>query len=169
MKIAADVMPQRFGTSIALAFRLALREMRGGLKGFYIFLACIALGTAAIAGVNSLSQSITGSISSQGRELLAGDIRFQLNNRVATDEEKSFLDASGTLSQSSSLRVDGAPAGWFQSGSGRTQGGRWRLSALWHRAERACSTHCNKSCQGWRAVRWPGSTAAARTAGHQGW
>ncbi len=38
------------------ALRLALREMRGGLRGFYIFLACIALGTAAIAGVNSLSR-----------------------------------------------------------------------------------------------------------------
>jgi len=104
MRIAADIIPQRFSTSIALAFRLALREMRGGLKGFYIFLACIALGTAAIAGVNSLSQSITGSIASQGRELLAGDIRFQLNNRVATDEEKTFLDGTGSLSLSSSLR-----------------------------------------------------------------
>ncbi len=78
-----------------LALRLALREMRGGLKGFYIFLACIALGTAAIAGVNSLSQSITATIASQGRELLAGDIRFELNNRVATAEERAFLDGLG--------------------------------------------------------------------------
>ena len=49
------------------ALRLALREMRGGLRGFYIFLACIALGTAAIAGVNSLSQSISETIASQGQ------------------------------------------------------------------------------------------------------
>ncbi len=92
------------GFRLGLAFRLALREMRGGLKGFYIFLACVALGTAAIAGVNSLSQSITGSIASQGRELLAGDIRFELNNRVATDEEKAFIDSLGTVAVSSSLR-----------------------------------------------------------------
>jgi putative ABC transport system permease protein len=92
------------GFRLGLAFRLALREMRGGLKGFYIFLACVALGTAAIAGVNSLSQSITGSIASQGRELLAGDIRFELNNRVATDEEKAFIDDLGTVAVSSSLR-----------------------------------------------------------------
>lgn len=92
------------GFRFGLAFRLALREMRGGLKGFYIFLACVALGTAAIAGVNSLSQSITGSIASQGRELLAGDIRFELNNRVATDEEKAFIDDLGTVAVSSSLR-----------------------------------------------------------------
>ncbi len=89
---------------VGLAFRLALREMRGGLKGFYIFLACVALGTAAIAGVNSLSQSITGSIASQGRELLAGDIRFELNNRVATPEEKAFIDDMGTVAVSAGLR-----------------------------------------------------------------
>jgi len=92
------------GFRLGLAFRLALREMRGGLKGFYIFLACVALGTAAIAGVNSLSQSITGSIASQGRELLAGDIRFELNNRVATDEEKAFIDSLGSVAVSSGLR-----------------------------------------------------------------
>ncbi|KQT07130.1 ABC transporter permease [Rhizobium sp. Leaf386] len=92
------------GLRLNLALRLALREMRGGLKGFYIFLACVALGTAAIAGVNSLSQSITGSIASQGRELLAADIRFELNNRVATDEEKAFLESMGTVAVSSGLR-----------------------------------------------------------------
>ncbi|WP_312365400.1 ABC transporter permease [Ensifer sp.] len=87
-----------------LALRLALREMRGGLKGFYIFLACIALGTAAIAGVNSLSQSITATIASQGQALLAGDIRFELNNRVATSEERAFLDGLGPVSVSAGLR-----------------------------------------------------------------
>ncbi|TCP87805.1 putative ABC transport system permease protein [Rhizobium sp. PP-CC-2G-626] len=89
---------------LSLALRLALREMRGGLSGFYIFLACIALGTAAIAGVNSLSQAITGSIASQGQALLAGDIRFELNNRLANTEEKSFLDGAGDVSLTSGLR-----------------------------------------------------------------
>lgn len=87
-----------------LALRLALREMRGGLKGFYIFLACIALGTAAIAGVNSLSQSITATIASQGQTLLAGDIRFELNNRVATTDERAYLDGLGTVAESAGLR-----------------------------------------------------------------
>ncbi|MBB3313519.1 putative ABC transport system permease protein [Rhizobium sp. BK196] len=89
---------------ISLAFRLALRELRGGLKGFYIFLACIALGTAAIAAVNSVSQSITDTIASQGQELLAGDIRFELNNREATPEEMNFLRGLGEVSVSTGLR-----------------------------------------------------------------
>ncbi|ASY64675.1 ABC transporter, permease protein, putative [Sinorhizobium sojae CCBAU 05684] len=87
-----------------LAFRLALREMRGGLRGFYIFLACIALGTAAIAGVNSLSHSISATIDSQGQELLAADIRFELDNRVATSEERAYLDGLGRISVSAGLR-----------------------------------------------------------------
>ncbi|KKZ88660.1 ABC transporter permease (involved in lysophospholipase L1 biosynthesis) [Rhizobium phaseoli Ch24-10] len=88
----------------ALAFRLALRELRGGVRGFYIFLACIALGTGAIAAVNSVSQSITDTIASQGQELLAGDVRFELNNREATAEEMAFLESLGTVSVSTGLR-----------------------------------------------------------------
>ncbi|MDX3927534.1 MAG: ABC transporter permease [Shinella sp.] len=89
---------------LLLAIRLALREMRGGLRGFYIFLACIALGTAAIAGVNSVSSAITRSIAAQGQTLLAGDVRFELNNRVATGEERAYFDSLGTVSLSSGLR-----------------------------------------------------------------
>lgn len=89
---------------IAISFRLALREMRGGLAGFYIFLACIALGTGAIAAVNSVSRAITDAIASQGQEILAGDVRFELNNREATGEERAFLDSLGQVSVSTSLR-----------------------------------------------------------------
>ncbi|MBY5332548.1 ABC transporter permease [Rhizobium leguminosarum] len=89
---------------VSLAFRLALRELRGGIRGFYIFLACIALGTGAIAAVNSVSQSITDTIASQGQELLAGDIRFELNNREASPQEIGFLDGLGTVSVSTGLR-----------------------------------------------------------------
>ncbi|SCB60282.1 putative ABC transport system permease protein [Rhizobium aethiopicum] len=89
---------------ISLALRLALRELRGGVRGFYIFLACIALGTGAIAAVNSVSQSITDTIASQGQELLAGDVRFELNNREATPAELGFLEGLGTVSVSTGLR-----------------------------------------------------------------
>ncbi|MBY3527903.1 ABC transporter permease [Rhizobium laguerreae] len=89
---------------VSLAFRLALRELRGGIRGFYIFLACIALGTGAIAAVNSVSQSITDTIASQGQELLAGDVRFELNNREATPQEIGFLEGPGSVSLSTGLR-----------------------------------------------------------------
>ncbi|SFB25590.1 putative ABC transport system permease protein [Rhizobium sp. NFR07] len=89
---------------LSIAFRLALREMRGGLGGFYIFLGCIALGTGAIATVNSVSTAITGAISSQGQSLLAGDLRFELNNREASEPETAFLEGLGEVSVSTGLR-----------------------------------------------------------------
>lgn len=91
-------------SSLRLALRLAVREMRGGLSGFYIFLACIALGTGAIAAVNSVSRTITDAIASQGQTLLAGDIRFELNNREASSQERAFLDSLGKVSVSTGLR-----------------------------------------------------------------
>ncbi|OLP42760.1 ABC transporter permease [Rhizobium oryziradicis] len=93
-----------FMQRLRTAFRLALREMRGGLKGFYIFLACIALGTGAIAAVNSISTAITRSIATQGQSLLGADIRFELNNREANQQEADFLRALGVVSTSTGLR-----------------------------------------------------------------
>jgi putative ABC transport system permease protein len=89
---------------LRISLRLALREMRGGLKGFYIFLACIALGTAAIGTVNSVAGAITDAIAGQGQQLLAGDIRFELNNREADQQERAFIDGLGKVSVSTGLR-----------------------------------------------------------------
>ena len=89
---------------LPLAFRLALREMRGGLRGFYIFILCILLGTAAIAGVNSVARSMTGAIDAQGRDILAADIRFGLKNREASPEERAYIESLGTVQLSTNLR-----------------------------------------------------------------
>ena len=44
--------------SLSLARRFATRELRGGLQGFRLFLACLALGVAAIAAVGTVRASI---------------------------------------------------------------------------------------------------------------
>ncbi|RWC07387.1 MAG: ABC transporter permease, partial [Mesorhizobium sp.] len=88
--------------TLKLAVRFSLREMRGGLSGFLIFLACIALGVAAIGGVNSVAQAITAGVANQGQTLLGGDLRFQLNQRGTTPAERGFLDRLGTISHSAS-------------------------------------------------------------------
>lgn len=90
--------------TLKLAFRFSLREMRGGLSGFMIFLACIALGVAAIGGVNSVAQAITAGVANQGQTLLGGDIRFQINQRDTSQAERSFLDGLGTVSRSTNMR-----------------------------------------------------------------
>jgi putative ABC transport system permease protein len=58
--------------------RFALRELRGGLHGFRIFVACIALGVMAIAGVGSFSRSLTDGLARDGRVILGGDLAFTL-------------------------------------------------------------------------------------------
>ena len=80
---------------LPLVLRLALRELRGGLKGFGIFLACIALGVAAIAGVSSLSRSLTEGIGREGRRILGGDMAFSLLQREANAAERAFLASQG--------------------------------------------------------------------------
>ena len=42
----------------ATGWRLARRELRGGVRGLRIVLACLALGVAAIAAVGTLRASI---------------------------------------------------------------------------------------------------------------
>ncbi len=76
----------------ALAWRLARREMRSGLKGFRIFLACLALGVAAIAAVGSLSAAIMAGLATESRALLGGDVEVRLINRQASPEQRAYLE-----------------------------------------------------------------------------
>lgn len=87
-----------------LPLRYALREMRGGLSGFVIFIICIALGVGAIGGVNSVARSITDSVARQGQTLLGGDLRFELNQREASETELAFLKQQGELAISAGMR-----------------------------------------------------------------
>ena len=85
--------------------RLALRELRSGLSGFGVFLACIALGVAAIAGVASISRSLSDGLGREGRRILGGDLAYNLINREATQPERAALGAEGRLDVVASLRA----------------------------------------------------------------
>ncbi|MEH2593040.1 ABC transporter permease [Bradyrhizobium sp. AZCC 1721] len=89
----------------SLAPRYALRELRGGLRGFYVFIACIALGVMAIAGVGSVAASLSEGLTREGRTLLGGDVAFSLIQREAKPEELAFLRARGQVSVAAALRV----------------------------------------------------------------
>jgi putative ABC transport system permease protein len=93
------------GPRIPLTLRLAFRELRGGLSGFAVFLACIALGVAAIAGVASISRSLTDGLGREGARILGGDLTYSLINRAATPEERAALDAQGRVSVVTTLRA----------------------------------------------------------------
>ncbi|MTW18100.1 FtsX-like permease family protein [Rhodoplanes serenus] len=88
-----------------LLARLALRDLRGGLSGFGVFIACMALGVMTIAGVASVSRSLTDGIGRQGRAILGGDLSFTLVQREASEAERAFMAASGDLSVAAALRA----------------------------------------------------------------
>jgi putative ABC transport system permease protein len=87
------------------AVRLARRELRGGVGGFRIFLACLVLGVGAIAAIGSLSAAVEAGIRADARILLGGDVSARLVYRPANDAERRFLAASGTMSESAKLRA----------------------------------------------------------------
>src|SRR5436305_1890348 len=88
-----------------LALRYALRELRGGLRGFYVFIACIALGVMAIAGVGSVAASLSEGLTREGRTLLGGDAAFSLIQREAKPEEVAFLRTRGEVSVAAAMRA----------------------------------------------------------------
>ena len=93
-----------FWRSIALPVRFAARDLRGGLAGLRILIACIALGVGAIVGVNSLSRSLGEGLSREGRVILGADASFSLIHRELADDERAFLARRGTLSTIAYLR-----------------------------------------------------------------
>ena len=82
----------------AVAWRLARRELRGGTRGFRIFLACIVLGVAAISGVGSLAEALRAGLAGNARALLGADVELRVAARGATNDQLAWLrDNSETL------------------------------------------------------------------------
>jgi putative ABC transport system permease protein len=98
----------------AIPLRFALRDLRGGLRGFYVFIACIALGVMAIAGVNSFASSLGDGLAREGRTILGGDLAFTLIHREADANERAFLDRAGRVSAAATMRA------MARTGDGRT-------------------------------------------------
>jgi putative ABC transport system permease protein len=84
---------------------LALRNLRSGIRGFGIFLACIALGVAAIAGVGSVARSLGDGLASQGRLILGGDVAVNRIHREATPEDLAWLASRGSVSSIATIRA----------------------------------------------------------------
>lgn len=89
---------------LPLALKLAWRDLRGGFRGFGVFIACLALGVMTIAAVTSASRGLTEGLSREGRRILGGDAAFQLVHREATQAEFAFLQSRGTVSSIATMR-----------------------------------------------------------------
>lgn len=76
-----------------LSIRIALREMRGSLASFRVFLLCLALGVAAIAAVASVRESIERGFAEEAAVILGGDAEMRFTYRYAEEEERAFMQA----------------------------------------------------------------------------
>ncbi len=78
-----------------LAWRLALRDLRGGVRGMRVVLACLALGVAAIAAVGSLRDAVDRGLATEGARLLGGDIAIDNGAQPLPDALRRWLLARG--------------------------------------------------------------------------
>ena len=81
---------------MSLSYTIARRELRGGLRGFRVFLACLALGVAAIAGVGTLRTGIQQGLTDQGAVILGGDAEMRFTYRPADAGELAYMDSIAT-------------------------------------------------------------------------
>jgi len=96
-------------SSLVPALRFAGRTLRGtvrrAFRGFGIFVACLALGVGAIAGVAALGRAFDASLAAQGDLILGGDVAFSVHHRPLGEAERSFLAARGATSEVATLRA----------------------------------------------------------------
>ncbi len=92
-------------SGLLLAARLARRELRGGLRGFRLFVACLALGVGAIGGVGSLAEAVSGGLERDARRLLGGDVVLRLLHRPVSEEQSAYLAGNARLSETIEMRA----------------------------------------------------------------
>jgi putative ABC transport system permease protein len=86
-----------------LAFRLAWRELRGGVRGpsglawgqAWIVLLCLALGVSVIAAVGTLRTATDRGLAADGRRILGGDLEVESGSQPLPDALRDWLRARG--------------------------------------------------------------------------
>jgi putative ABC transport system permease protein len=95
-----------------LFLRFAGRELRSGVKGFRIFLACLALGVAAIAAAGSTAEAFRRGLAAQASEILGGDLAVTVEQRRFKPNEVAAIEAAGRVSWAVGVRAMAeAPSG----------------------------------------------------------
>ena len=112
-----------------LVLGLALRDLRGGLKGLGLLWICLAVAIAGLASVTSLASSVDRSIAANGRELLGGDLMLSIAQRDASVDELSVIRKLGQASKSITTRsMLVAPGGGTQLVELTGVDSNWRLA-----------------------------------------
>lgn len=92
--------------TLSLALRFARRDLRGGVKGLRIVLACLALGVAAIAAVGTLRAGVAEGLRADGARILGGEVEVASQQGPLPQAALDWLAArSARLSQVTQMRA----------------------------------------------------------------
>ncbi|MGH7103620.1 MAG: ABC transporter permease [Acetobacteraceae bacterium] len=95
MSEVAEAVPLSLPRGVSLAVRLARRGLRGGARGLWGALLCLALGVAAIGGIGSLEASLTQGLANSGRALLGGDLEVETGGRPVPATLREWFESRG--------------------------------------------------------------------------
>ncbi len=92
-----------------LALTLARRELRGGVRGLWIVVLCLALGVGVIAAVGTLRAAVDAGLAADGKALLGGDLEIELG--IAAIARRAARLAARSGSDDVRCRPDALNAG----------------------------------------------------------
>ena len=102
--LSPEFFAQRGAASWAI-LRFALRDLRGGLRFYGVFIACLVLGVTAIVGVAATARAFREGMAQQGAALLGGDLSLSRAQVAPGSAELAFLASRGKPSQIMVLRA----------------------------------------------------------------
>jgi len=88
-----------------LVLRLARRELRGGVRGFGVFLTCLALGVAMVTAVGVFSAAVDDGLARDARRLLGGDVQFSRTYVQPGQDALALASGRGEVSHSARMRT----------------------------------------------------------------
>jgi len=91
------------------AVHLAWRDLRGGIRGFRVMIACLALGVATIAGIGSFTAAVQEGLARDAQALLGGDLDIRLTHRRPSTEQIAWLQVRGRISAVARMRSMARP------------------------------------------------------------
>jgi putative ABC transport system permease protein len=90
---------------LPVVLSIAVRELRSGMSGFRIFIACVALGVAVITGVGAVSDALRAGFERQGEAILGGDATLMRAHQRASGAERARLESFGRVSETATMRT----------------------------------------------------------------
>ena len=90
---------------LPLILAIAARELRSGISGFRIFIACVALGVTVITGVGAVSDALRAGFERQGEAILGGDATLARTHVRANGDERAVIDGLGRISETATMRT----------------------------------------------------------------